>query len=214
MRVSRLNDRTDAKPFEPMPVQPIGPSPLGHRIMFALLALLAFALFAPTVVLPMIREYGAVRAEEAVLVHRCAALQDEIDHRARLIEAFAADPAVNEKLAMLDLQYRKPGEEILPVLPRVYEPAPPPKYVPPPARSELLTPDDWPDWAIRAELWAQQRQLIELFLDDDLRPIFLLMSAGLLIAAFALFAPRGPSSPRPRDEPMSQRPAQPVPGLL
>ena len=59
-----------------------------------------------------------------------------------------------------------------------------------PATSDpLVLPKSWPDWAHTARGWANDYGLVGLFLDARLRPIFLLMSAGLIVAAFVLFAP-------------------------
>ena len=165
-------------------------SPLGHRLMFVLFSLLSFCLFAPTVLLPVLREHCELLAEEQRLQQRIAVLEAEIDQRTHLIEAFAADSGVNEKLAMLDLQYRRPNEEILPVLPKDYAAGPTANPDGPPPRSALQLPDHWPRWALKAETWGSQKQVIDLFLDQKLRPILLLMSAGLVIAAFVLFAPK------------------------
>jgi hypothetical protein len=166
-------------------------SPLGHKLMFVLLSLLSFALFTPTVMLPKLRQYGELLQEEAKLKQRVTELNDEVRHRAELAEAFARDAIVNERLAVLDLGYRKPNEEVYAVLSDDPIPLPetPPSEQKPP-RSALLLPDDWPAWAARAEVWAEQRGLIDLFLDEGLRPVFLFMSGGLLVAAFVLFAPR------------------------
>jgi hypothetical protein len=59
-------------------------------------------------------------------------------------------------------------------------------------------PAHWPA-AIRAMgRWTNDRGLVDLFLNPTLRPAFLLMSGGLIVAAFVLFAPRPkPRTPRP-----------------
>ena len=177
-------------------------SPWGHRVMFLLFALMSFCLFAPAVVLPLLREHCALLAEEGRIQKRVDGLQAEIDQRAQLIEAFAADSSVNEKLAMIDLQYRRPNEEVLPVLPKDLAAEPLTNDAGPPRRSALQLPDSWPRWALRAESWSQERQVIDLFLDEKLRPILLLMSAGLIIAAFVLFAPRVTTAPASRIKPI------------
>jgi hypothetical protein len=172
-------------------------SPLGHKLMFLLLSLLAFCLFTPTVMLPKLRQYGELLREEQKIKDRVAELGDEARRRAELTEAFARDTIVNERLAVLDLSYRKPNEEVYAVLTdESIEPVLRPAD-PRPPRSALLLPDNWPRWTTRAETWADNRGLIDLFLDPTVRPVFLLMSGGLLISAFVLFAPRIPG-PAPR----------------
>lgn len=166
-------------------------SPFGHRLMFVVLALLSFSLFAPAVLLPRIRSYGELLVEEQKLKQKVAELNDEARRRAELEEAFTRDAVVNERLAVLDLGYRKPNEEVFSVISdeSISQSLVPPME-PHTPRSALLIPDEWPAWTIRAERWAQERGIIELFLDESLRPVFLLMSCGLLVAAFVLFAPR------------------------
>ncbi|MEK6644814.1 MAG: hypothetical protein AABZ08_13000 [Planctomycetota bacterium] len=166
-------------------------SPAGHRFMFVVLAILSFALFAPAVLLPRIRSFGELLVEEQKLKQRIAELNDEARRRAELEEAFSHDAIVNERLAVLDLGYHKPNEEVFSV---IHDESISASQVPPmdvhPPRSALLIPDDWPTWTLNAERWAQQRGIVDLFLDESLRPVFLLMSGGLLVAAFVLFAPR------------------------
>lgn len=159
--------------------------------MFLLLAGLAFGLFAPTVLLPILKEHCDLLAEEAELNKHVAELKGEVAHLNELAYAFAHDTVINERLAVLDLRYRKPDEVILPVLTAGFAKPEPKKVTPPkPARSALNFPDDWPEWSLQAESWSARYGLIDLFLDPMLRPVFLLMSGGILIAAFVLFAPR------------------------
>jgi len=174
-------------------------SPFSHRMMFLALSTISFLLFAPTVVLPLVREHGELLAEEARLRQRVAELQDKVRHRAELAEAFQHDAVVNERLAVLDLGYRRPNEEVVTLLPEEPASREQPAAAPAEMGGPLLLSPDWPDWAHRAASWADSRGLIEPFLDADLRPVLLLMSAGGLIAAFVLFAPRS-ISPVPRPE--------------
>ena len=176
--------------------QDLGSSPMGHRIMFIVLASLAFGLFAPTILLPILREHGQLLAEEARLIRQTSDLQNEIDRQEALIEAFASDLTINERLAVLDLNYQNPNEEVLPVLPTGLDVATPEPVGPPVQQSVQLVPGDWPAAIRTMERWTNDRGLIELFLNPTLRPAFLLMSGGLIVAAFVLFAPRPKQHPR------------------
>jgi len=159
--------------------------------MFVMLACLAFCLFAPTVLLPILKEHCELLAEEARLKDRVTQLEGEVSHREELAYAFAHDSVINERLAVLDLHYRKPDEVILPVLAGNMAAPEPAKTPPPrPTRSALNLPGDWPAWTLKAETWSARYGMIDLFLDPMLRPVFLLMSCGLIVAAFVLFAPR------------------------
>jgi len=188
-------------------------SPLGHRLMFLALVAVAFCLFAPTTLLPILDEYCELRAEERRLQEHLGKLEAQMAHSAELVYAFENDTVVNERLAVLDLRYRKPDEVVVAVLsesrPGGLNPCPfsqgfelegpnqPPRpadataHFPRVGASEhLRVPRDWPAWAVAARDRADAYGLISLFLDPKLRPILLLMSAGILIAAFVLFAPR------------------------
>lgn len=165
-------------------------SPLGHRLMFLGLIVLAFCLFAPTTLLPVLREHCELLAEEDRLRERIGVLEEQVAHSSELVYAFENDMVINERLAVLDLRYRKPNEVVVPVLPsRRPQPAEEQNRLVP-GRNELVLPEAWPAWALSSERWARKYGLIELFLDPSLRPVFLLMSAGIMIAAFVLFAPR------------------------
>lgn len=166
-------------------------SPLGHRLMFFSLTMLAFLVFAPTVLLPIVRDYGELLAEEARLQDRLAEIEQELLRREELAYAFENDAVINERLAVLDLRYKRPDEVIVPILsagPILTDDAF--RRTDTPQRSTLNLPDDWPVWALAAESWADDHGLIALFIDPSLRPVFLLMGGGLLISAFVLFAPR------------------------
>jgi len=171
--------------------------------MFLMLALLSFAVYAPTVLLPIIREHCELLAEEARLSAAVTALKDEVDRRTELLDAFKHDAEVNERLAQIDLHYRRLNEETLAVTPVHTFPAPKEEPVIPedPAGS-LMLPSDWPPWALAAERWGDERGLTHLFLDPRLRVVLLLMAGGLLVAAFVLFAPAvRPTPARTRHSP-------------
>lgn len=180
-----------------------GDSPTGHRIMFVVLATLAFGMFAPTILLPILSEHSKLLAEEERLTQRIADLRREAARQEALLKAFASDLTINERLAVLDLKYQNPNEEVLPVLPKGFAAALPKPAGPPVRQSILLIPAHWPATIRAMDRWTNDQGLIDLFLDPTLRPAFLLMSGGLIIAAFVLFAPR----PKPRARPPTARTA-------
>ncbi|MBK8270974.1 MAG: hypothetical protein IPK83_22760 [Planctomycetes bacterium] len=57
-------------------------------------------------------------------------------------------------------------------------------------QSVLKIPATWPERIRSVEAWAEGKGVIDLFLDSTLRPVFLMMAGGLIVAAFVLFAPR------------------------
>lgn len=175
-------------------IEPAARSPWGHRVMFLLLILLAFVLYAPAVLLPMLRSHKSVLDEEKMLTADLGELETEVAKAERLVVAFRSDPAVNEQLAQLDLNYQRPGERTLPVSPEAAA-APPTRVLPPPDRR--LVPANWPRWAHTAERFADRYRLPRIFLTAPTRGVLLLMSGGLLVAAFVLYPPT-PRAGRPR----------------
>lgn len=164
-------------------------SPLGHHIMFLVFTVVAFCLFAPTILLPVLQDHCELLAEEERLEKQCAELEREAHRQDALMEAFATDLTVNERLAVLDLHYKNPNEIVVPILSSdqlaVAQSSKQPEF-----QSILSIPTHWPKNVRKLERWADRRGLIELYLDPTLRPAFLLMAGGLIIAAFVLCAPR------------------------
>jgi hypothetical protein len=175
-------------------------------MMFLVLVTIAFGLFAPSVILPVLRDHCQLREEERRLAAYIARLEEEVARRSDLAYAFEYDAIINERLAVLDLRYTNPNEVVVPIPAVNVEALDEPSGSRPPAdaaAASIVLPADWPAWSHRAEGWFTQRGLTRLFLDERLRPVFLLMAGGLLIAAFVVFAPRrrraaavhGPRSP-------------------
>lgn len=165
-------------------------SPPSHCLMFVILASLSFALFGLTVLLPLLREHTEILAEEERLTVRVAALEAESRRRSDLLDAFQHDTQIIERLALLDLNYQRPDEVVLPVYLAPGRSRSPEQVAESPPTGPLLLPAGWPAWAHRAQAWADRKGLVRLFLNPTLRPVFLLMSGGLIVAAFVVFAPR------------------------
>lgn len=166
-------------------------SPWGHRIMFVLLVLMAFALYGPAVLLQVLAENAAVLAEEHRLAEQVAAQQRQVDTIRELIDAFQHDPIVNERLALMDLKYQRPGEEIVPVTLEGESPfATSQPNVHFDSADLTLVPAEWPRWSRDAESWARQNHLTRLYISPTVRVVLLLMAGGLLVAAFVLYPPR------------------------
>ncbi len=157
--------------------------------MFSILSLLAFGVFAPTVLLPLLHEHTVLLSEEHRLEKSVADLEREFQRRLELLDAFENDALMNERLALLDLNYRRPNEEVMPVFP-ASEAAMSKQPNKAESTSRLDLPDHWPAWSHRAEARASGHGLISLFISRALRPLLLMMAGGLIVAAFVLFAPR------------------------
>lgn len=181
---------------------PMPRSPFGHRVMFLLLALLSFAVYAPTVVLPIIREHCELLAEEARINQEVEGLRKEVARGEEMLDAFKHDTEVIERLAQIDLNYQRPNEETLSVTPTRTFPAPDPATAGlDEPTGTLLLPHDWPAWALTAQRWGDDHGVTRLFIDARLRVVLLMMSGGLLVAAFVLFAPMA----RPGEAEIGQR---------
>lgn len=165
-------------------------STLGHRLLFVVLMLSAFALYVPTTLLPILMEHCRLLTEERRLTDVVAQLEAELQHREEMAKAFAQDSIINERLAVLDLHYANPGEEVVPVLPPDFSVLRLPVAEGPPSRSRLGLPDDWPAWALSVERWANDNGLMGIFLDPGVRPILYFMAGGLVVAAFVVLSPR------------------------
>ena len=74
--------------------------------MFLVLALLAFCLFAPTVLCPLLRQYGELLAEETRLVQAVGHLEDDLEHRAA---PSAGGRAPTSRLNVLAIHLVPPG---------------------------------------------------------------------------------------------------------
>jgi len=160
-----------------------------QRGLFLLFVLTAFVLFAATVLLPVLRDHTELLEEERALQARIAQLEDCVARAVDFAANMADDPVTNERLARIELGYTRPGETVVRVPPAI-EPGTANRPRPVRPRSGALLPRGWPWWTYTAENWANQRGLIEPFLKPSLRAMWLLMSAGLLVAAFVLFTPR------------------------
>lgn len=165
-------------------------------MFFFLFLLAAFFMFAAPVLLPVARDYTRLLEEEQALALRVARLED----RARRLDQFAAavatDPHVNERLARMELGYTRPGESVIMVDP---SPGSASGAQAGPWLDDAgvrVLPPHWPDWAHRAESWAAQRGLLAAFMAPSLRGVWMLLSAGLVFAAFLVFGRRGGTAPR------------------
>lgn len=165
------------------------PNSLLERLLFLLFILAAFLLFAAPTLLPILQTHARLLEEERALTLDLKRLQARSDHLVAFAASLTDDPGTNERIARIDLGYQKPGESVL-ILP---PPAPTADADTQPTRRHpdiALIPQTWPPWAQAAEQWASERGLLAPMLDPALRSTWMLMSAGLLIAAFTLFPPR------------------------
>src|ERR1041384_6161158 len=162
---------TVSRPSEAPPVQSTAKITFGQRLLFLSFILTAFILFAATVLLPMLRDYGELLGEERLLREQVTRLEEKKDQLAHLAANITDDQRTAEQLARIELGYQRPGETIMPVELSVQRSAVSgqPDWA---IEQHALVPEHWPPWAHRAEAWAGQRGLIGPFLDRQLQPIW------------------------------------------
>lgn len=171
-------------------------TPAAHAIMFWLLAGMAFALFAPAVLLPLWEESRVAHAYERGKAREVADLQAVRDRNVVRIRALQEDPLVIERIARRDLNIRPEGEQATQWSSR--ELAALAVRVP----AELAGDSEaaWvpPSWVQRASAWLPDWPYRKLFVEMPNRLLMLLMAGGLLVTAFVLYSPNSGRSPRPR----------------
>lgn len=162
-----------------------------HAIMFWVLAGLALAVFAPAVLLPVWLERAEVYRQERAM----AGVVAELDHRVRsneaAIEALLSDPLVNQRIIRRELNYLPDHEKVIQwsdhrarFLP-VYLDA-----LDEPAVAPLDSADEVPPWVAALRRWLPAWPWRALFVESPNRELLLILSGGLLAAAFLLYSPR------------------------
>jgi len=159
--------------------------------VFWLLTGMGLAAFAPCVILPEWRAYQDLRVAEQAEGHRLAALQREVEHQRRMLDAMRGDPAVIARLAQRDLHFRRPNEQTVKVdVPRA-EPAAAEAFVPEPVEP--------PTVIARALARLPSLDYDRIFCEDESRPIIMALSLSLMIVALVLFGRRAGTVPRADD---------------
>lgn len=168
--------------------------PAAHAIMFWVLAVMAFALFAPAVLLPLWEESREIHAHEQKMALAVAQLEAQRDRNAARIEALKEDPLVIERIARRELNYKPEGEQVAQYSSR--ELAAVKVRVP----RELATTQPASPlpaaWVTRVQAWMPAWPYHKLFVEMPNRMLMLLMSGGLLVTAFVLYGPRSRSARR------------------
>jgi cell division protein FtsB len=168
---------------EPQPEISSSPAREGRWVFWALFAMAVIG-FAPCVLLPAWRDYQNARLVEQYEQAALDRMNESLDRQRRLAEALRSDPSVMARAAQRELEYIRPGEQRITVVPT--EPlmdaesdestvAPAPIAPPAPVR-----------WLVR-NLPALDYDAV--FCDPSTRAIVILLCGGVLTAAFALFPP-------------------------
>ena len=167
-------------------VEPSGAGTPAHPIMFWVLTTMAVATFAPCVLLPIWVEARAVQEYERSMAALVADFEDQIEKNDARITALLADPLVNKRIIRRELNYHADGEQLVEW-----------------TADELAllrtnhcesVPQDSADSFTRIPAWLKSlRQWLPAWPWEDIfgkspnRLLLLLMSGGLLGAAFLLY---------------------------
>lgn len=168
---------------EPQPEVSSSPAREGRWVFWMLFAMAVIG-FAPCVLLPAWRDYQNACLVEQYEQAAMDRMNESLDRQRRLAEALRSDPSVMARAAQRELEYTRPGEQRITVVPAdpvvdademgaavVPEPIPPPAPV---------------RWLVRS-LPALDYDAV--FCDPSTRAIVILLCGGVLTAAFALFPP-------------------------
>lgn len=116
----------NADPNNHPPSAAAGARPIGRDLAFWIFTLLAVALFAPCVLLPIKQEHDRIRAQRDRLAEQVAELQATVERNDQALQAVQQDPSILEHLAVRELNLPQAGEQRLPVRPQEV-PLPPEK---------------------------------------------------------------------------------------
>jgi hypothetical protein len=166
------------------------PPPSG--LMFWVLIGLAAVAFIPCIVLPIWRDYQAAVLEARLEEQKVAVLQADVDRQRRVLEAIRTAPAVSVRLAQRELGYRQPGQQHVLVageVPSALEGEPIVQPV-----SATVEP---PEPIARLVAPLPEMRYDQVFCEPPTRTVIMLLSGGLMVAAFVLYPRQGgpPVSP-------------------
>lgn len=168
---------------------PVSRQPVAHAIMFWTLSSAAIALFAPCVLVPAWRQAEQVREYERKLAGVVAQLEAQVAENERHMQALEADPLVIERRYRLEFNQQPAGEQFVQTSPSelaaIEVTIPDFKVAAAPAPA-----DHTPAWARAIRKWLPAWAWSDLFARSPHRELLLLMSGGLLLTAFVLYAPR------------------------
>ena len=155
------------------------PSPL----WFWLLVLFASAMFAPCVLVPVWKDYQAIKLAERFEIATVEKMRRDIEQQGRRLDALRTDPGAVARVAQRDLAYTRQGEFSVRV-----------ETVPVPRGNTVTTavqPVRPPAAVFRALSWLSiEPAHLEVFADPVLRTTVMCLSGGLILAACLIFPPR------------------------
>ncbi|MFH0983429.1 MAG: septum formation initiator family protein [Planctomycetota bacterium] len=150
--------------------------------MFWVLVGMAAAVLAPCILLPVWREYQALRYAEQVEQAGLEQARAELGQQRRRLQALQNDPAVIARVARRELRYRDPQETVVPVSVPPEEPI---------ETAPLVLKPVEPPSALR---WLvdllPETDYDRLFCAGPTRTTLMGLAAGLVLSAFVIYSPR------------------------
>jgi hypothetical protein len=169
--------------MQPGPAQPDHRNANEGQWVFWLLFGLATVGFAPCILLPAWRDYQAAVLVEQIQAGEVARLESDLERQRQLADALRSEPSVIARAAQRELEYTRPGEIRVDV-----NPAPVAEHAPV-AASGTVQPPAPPAPIRRVLAWLPPLNYDAVFCDPPTRMVIMVMSGGVLLAAFALFPP-------------------------
>ena len=160
--------------------------PPSRGVMFWVLVGMAATVFAPCVLLPVWRDYQALRYAEQVERGRLEQARAELARQQRRLEALENDPSAIARVARRELHYRDPQEVAVPV---TVEPEAPLEVAP-----TVLAPVEAPAVIARLVEKLPPTDYDRLFCAEPTRTLLMCLAGGLVLSAFILYWPRRPAA--------------------
>jgi len=164
------------------------PQPAAHPIMFWVLTGLAIAVFAPCAIMPLWLTTEQLLEQERACRASLIEIKGRLANNEARIEAMRNDPLVNERIIRRELNYRPQGEEVI----RWSADASTVVGTVSVGQESPVVPEEphvLSQWGAMVSRWLPAWPWRDLFARSPYRPLLLLMSGGLLMAAFVLYAP-------------------------
>ena len=155
------------------------PSP----VWFWLLVLIASAMFAPCVLVPVWKDYQAIKLAERFEIATVGEMRRDMDRQERMLDALRTDPGAVSRVAQRDLAYTRRGASSVRV-----QADPAPRRRPAVSIVDRVQP---PVAVTRALGWLSiTPKHLEVFADREVRTTVMCLSGGLILAACLIFPPR------------------------
>ncbi|HUW83811.1 MAG TPA: hypothetical protein VMZ31_13565 [Phycisphaerae bacterium] len=164
------------------PAERARPQPVGDVLMFWVLLLMAGATFAACILVPIAQQHERLLEQEELMRAEYARLDGELAQTQQAIAAIRSDPAVNEQLAKTVLNYRRPGERRVTVVPETSVGTGGLTGAALSKSGTSITP-----WWRAALDWLPQVAWKRVFAEPNTRAVLLVLSAAMVAAAFWLY---------------------------